>query len=263
MQVMMPIFEDYLGKPAPPDEVHDRIRESVVILFGTIASHLPEGDPKIQAAVDKLILTLKTPSEAVQAAVSKCLPALFKLIKDDAPRLIDQLLNQVFTATKYAERRGAAYGLAGAVKGRGISALKQCNVMVSLKENIENKKSYEARQGAIFCFETLSQALGRLFEPYVIQILPYMLVCFGDSSTEVREATSDAARVIMSNISGHWCVPIVFEAALAAYPSPTIHLCHRINRLALLSKIRPASNLFCRLCLQVWKIQNGGQRRDR
>ncbi|RUS19023.1 armadillo-type protein [Endogone sp. FLAS-F59071] len=211
---LLPVFKGYLDTPATNNETHDRIRESVVILFGSVAGYLDEGDPKIRDAVDKLIETLKTPSEAVQSAVGECLPPLIKMVKDDAPKLVESLLNMLFKSEKYAERRGAAYGLAGIVKGRGISTLKDCNIMAALKEATENKKVYQYRQGALFAYETLSATLGRLFEPYVIQIVPLLLVCFGDSVPDVREATSEASRVIMSKISGH-CVKLIMPSLLA------------------------------------------------
>ena len=40
--------------------------------------------------------------------------------------------------------------------------------------------------GSLLAFECLSEKLGRLFEPYVIQILPMLLNCFGDGSQAVR-----------------------------------------------------------------------------
>lgn len=55
----------------------------------------------------------------------------------------------------------------------------------------------------MFAFETLSNILGRLFEPYVLHILPVLLASFGDATTDVREATYDAARIIMGNLSGY------------------------------------------------------------
>jgi len=88
------------------------------------------------------------------------------------------------------------------VKGRGIATLKDCNVIARLKEIIEGKNA-NRRQAALFAFETLSVILGRLFEPYVIQILPLLLTAFGDSSIEVRNTAGEVARVIMSKISGH------------------------------------------------------------
>ena len=47
-----------------------------------------------------------------------------------------------------SRRRGAAYGLAGAVRGLGISSLRGLGIMDALKAAIEDKGSAEAREGA-------------------------------------------------------------------------------------------------------------------
>ncbi|KAF7728036.1 translational activator of GCN4 [Apophysomyces ossiformis] len=214
VQEMLSIFESYLNTKAPDNEAHDHIRQSVVILYGGAAGYLEQNDPKVRMAVEKLIETLDTPSEVVQSAVAECLPPLIKMIKEEVPAICETLLKKLFHGEKYAHRRGAAYGLAGVVKGRGITALKECNIMITLKESVDNKKSYQFRQGSLFAFETLSATLGRLFEPYIIQIIPLLLVCFSDSNMDVREATSDASRVIMSKISGH-CVKLILPSILA------------------------------------------------
>ncbi|KAI8992465.1 armadillo-type protein [Pilobolus umbonatus] len=207
------IFETYLNADDDNSDTNDHIRQAVVILYGGAAGYLFEGDEKVKMAVEKLIETLDTPSETVQSAVADCLPPLIKKCKDEVPRLIKSLLNKLFKGEKYAQRRGAAYGLAGVVKGRGITALKECNVMNSLKDAVDNKRVYEYRQGALFAFETLSATLGRLFEPYIIQIIPLLLICSSDANMDVREASSDAARVIMSKISGH-CVKLILPSIL-------------------------------------------------
>ncbi|KAG1308067.1 hypothetical protein G6F64_006326 [Rhizopus arrhizus] len=206
-------FEGYLNAKTDNSDVQDYIRQAVVILYGGASGYLSSGDEKVKSAVEKLIDTLDTPSETVQSAVADCLPPLIKMCKEEVPRLIKSLLNKLFKGEKYAERRGAAYGLAGVVKGRGITALKECNVMNSLKDAAESKRSYEYRQGALFAFETLSATLGRLFEPYIIQIIPLLLACSSDANADVREATSDAARVIMGKISGH-CVKLILPSIL-------------------------------------------------
>ena len=43
--------------------------------------------------------------------------------------------------------------------------------------------------GALFAFETLCTMLGRLFEPYVVHLLPHLLLCFGDGNQYVREVS--------------------------------------------------------------------------
>lgn len=70
-----------------------------------------------------------------------------------------------------------------------------------LQEFIEDKSDPKSREGAVQGFECLCDKLGKLFEPYVISILPLILTCFGDTALPVREATVDAARAMMRNLS--------------------------------------------------------------
>jgi hypothetical protein len=49
--------------------------------------------------------------------------------------------------TAAARRRGAAFGLAGVVKGLGIASLKGYGIMDALKAGVENKNEATAREG--------------------------------------------------------------------------------------------------------------------
>ncbi|SCV68098.1 BQ2448_219 [Microbotryum intermedium] len=203
LQALINRFEEFLRRPSTGDETQDYIFESLVILLGRLARHLEPTDEHVRTVVARLVDALKTPSEVVQAAVCDCLSLLARVVSDDVPTLVDQLMNDLFHAEKYAERRGAAFGLAGFVRGRGISTLREFSILGQLRDNAEDKKSMPARQGAVFAYEILSTVLGRLFEPYVTEILPTLLACFGDASREVRDATQDTAKAIMSQLSGH------------------------------------------------------------
>ena len=202
LQSLISTFEECLAS-GNSTETNDHVQEAVVILLGRIARHMPPGDIRITGIVNRLVEALKIPSEQIQVAVSDCLTPLISLSKDSAPKLLDDLLNQLFNGPKYGERRGAAYGLAGLVKGLGIISLKEYSVLERLKSAMEDKKRYESRQGVMFALETLSATLGRNFEPYIINLLPLLLSSFGDSIPDVREATQDAAKVIMANLSAY------------------------------------------------------------
>ena len=115
----------------------------------------------------------------------------------------------------YSQRRGSAYGLAGIVKGLGVPSLKQLGIMSCLQEAIKDKKNYRHREGALFAFESLCDMLGRLFEPYVVNLLPNLLLCFGDGNQYVREATDQAAQTIMAHLSSHG-VKLVLPSLLSA-----------------------------------------------
>lgn len=203
LAALIEVFETRLGNSSASSETDDFIKEAVVILFGRVARHLEASDARIPSIVDRLVEALKTPAEQVQIAVSECLSPLVTLMRPRLPTLVDGLFHELFEASKYASRRGAAYGIAGVIKGTGIGGIKEFNVIPRLKAAAEEKKQYEFRQGIMFAFETLSNTLGRLFEPYITYVLPLLLTSFGDTTADVREATQEASRVIMGNLSGY------------------------------------------------------------
>lgn len=202
VNVLLPVFEDFLSNAADSAS-NDVVRQSIVILMGSLAKHLDKDSPKVKPIVQQLIAALSTPSQEVQIAVSYCLPPLVPAIKSDASTIVQQLLKLLLESDNYGERKGAAYGLAGLIKGLGIVALKQMDIMTTLTNSIQDKKSPRKREGALFAFEMLCTMLGKLFEPYVVVILPHLLLCFGDNNMYVRQAADDTAKAVMTNLSGH------------------------------------------------------------
>uniref|UniRef100_A0A0D3FNC8 TOG domain-containing protein n=1 Tax=Oryza barthii TaxID=65489 RepID=A0A0D3FNC8_9ORYZ len=201
--LLFPIFESYLNKKASDEEKYDLVREGVVIFTGALAKHLSKDDPKVHSVVEKLLDVLNTPSEAVQRAVSDCLSPLMVSKQEEAQALVSRLLDRMMKCEKYGERRGAAFGLAGVVKGFGISSLKKYGIAAILRQGLEDRASAKSREGALLGFECLCEKLGKLFEPYVIQMLPLLLVSFSDQVLAVRESAECAARAMMSQLTGH------------------------------------------------------------
>ncbi|EMC96009.1 hypothetical protein BAUCODRAFT_24971 [Baudoinia panamericana UAMH 10762] len=203
VEPLMKLCESTLGSLASSSQSQDLVSEAVVILYGALARHLPSGDARIPKVVDRLLSTLSTPSESVQYAVAQCLPPLVRASSGEASRYLKQTLDETLHGKKYAARRGAAYGLAGIIKGCGLSALKENRLLSTLRAATENKKDPNERQGAYLAYELLSSLLGRIFEPYIIQIVPQLLVGFGDTSTDVREACLDAAKTCFASLSSY------------------------------------------------------------
>lgn len=85
----------------------------------------------------------------VQEAVANCLPPLVPGIKQNAPELVQKLLHLLLESDNYGERRGAAYGLAGLVRGLGITALKQLEIMSTLEQAVKDKKNPRRKEGAV------------------------------------------------------------------------------------------------------------------
>lgn len=160
---LLPVFEEFLDK-APNKSEFDNIRQAVVILMGSLARHLDKDDKRIGPIVTRLLAALSTPSQQVQEAVANCIPHLIPSLKDQAPQIVKKLLTQLVKSDKYGERRGAAYGIAGLVKGLGILSLKQLDIMSKLTNHIQDKKNYKCREGALFAFEVSCAAdLSRRF----------------------------------------------------------------------------------------------------
>ena len=203
LEELMSMFEQTLDDSDQNSSTSDLVSEAVVILYGALACHLQDGDERIPKVVEKLLNTLNTPSETVQYAVAACLPPLVRTSNQMTNDYLQYVLDQLFHAKKYAARRGAAYGLAGIVSGKGISALRELRILLTLRAAVDNKKDQNSRQGAFFAYELLSLVLGQLFEPFVLQLVPQLLLGFGDSAADVREACLDASKVCFANLSSY------------------------------------------------------------
>lgn len=203
LEELMQMFEVALAGSGTKSIASDLVSEAVVVLYGALASHLKQGDERVPKVVQRLLLTLDTPSETVQYAVAECLPPLIQTSGQKTSEYVQVVLDKLLQSRKYATRRGAAYGLAGIVKGKGVSALREFRIMSSLKSAIENKKDLNHRQGALFAYELLALLLGRSFEPYIIQIVPQLLASFGDATADVREACLDTAKTCFASLSSY------------------------------------------------------------
>lgn len=83
----------------------------------------------------------------VQEAVANCLPPLVPAVKSDAPELVHKLMDLLLESDNYGQRKGAAYGLAGLVRGLGITSLKQLDIMTTLENAVKDKKNPRRREG--------------------------------------------------------------------------------------------------------------------
>lgn len=203
LEELMKIFEDALEASDKSTAVSDLVSEAIVILYGALARHLRNGDERVPKVVQRLLTTLSTPSETVQYAVAGCLPPLIQTSSQKTADYVQSVLDELLQGKSYAARRGAAYGLAGIVSGKGVSILRENRILSMLKAAVDNKKDQNYRQGAFFAYELLSLILGRLFEPYVLQIVPQLLIGFGDATANVREACLDASKTCFSSLSSY------------------------------------------------------------
>ncbi|THD24819.1 Translational activator gcn1 [Fasciola hepatica] len=212
---LFPIFDTFLNK-APNLAEFDAVRQSVLLLTGSLSCHLAADDPKVVNTFNRLLNTLSFPSDVVQQAVEDCLASLVKkLPEEQVAKTINRLMTTLLSSSNYAERHGAAHGVAGMARGLGIMSLKHYGIIDKLLPSIEDSKSAKKREGALLVIERLSLGMGRLFEPYVIRLISGLLNSFGDASPSVREAASNTARAVMAKLSAHG-VRLILPALLRA-----------------------------------------------
>lgn len=203
VETLIPVFENCLAQEDKGSLKQDRIRERVIILYGSLGRYLNADDKRLKIITDRLLATLDTPSEDVQYAVSECIAPLSGAFESTLQEHLDALFDKLWRGPNLAVRQGAAYGIAGLVKGAGIKSLFANDVMRNINNAADEKRSDRMREGVSLVLDCLSQSLGSMFEPYVIEILPAILKSLGDSSNAVREATDMAARQIMKNTTSY------------------------------------------------------------
>ncbi|KAA8498923.1 Protein ILITYHIA [Porphyridium purpureum] len=220
-QLLLGMVEAQLQKePAPSegsgvqdsaDVAHaDASRENLIVCVGMLAAHLPADDPRVERAVLRVVQTaVDTPSESVQRAAMRCLRGLAPALRaNEALRareldLRGELVGRLLDADKQASfgaRRGAAYALAGLLRGGGLAALKRAGLHSTIVDAVSHKTA-KVRQGAFFLAETLAAAYGVLYEPYTVRLVGALLQGMGDSALEVRLAAEQAAQVMMAELT--------------------------------------------------------------
>ncbi|KAL7064641.1 hypothetical protein AAHC03_05229 [Spirometra sp. Aus1] len=245
LQQLLPILEGFLSK-APNVAELDMVRQSVVILLGSLAKYLTPEDQRVSAIFSRLLAIINFPADVVQNAVEDCLaPLAPKLPPEQLEKVCPRLLSTLLSNAGYAERRGAAYALAGIVRGCGLVALKQYSIVDKLMAGLSDK-SPKHRESSLFAFERLSLGLGKLFEPYVVRLIPGLLDCFGDANTDVREAAAVTSQAVMSKLSAHG-IKLILPILLKVIDEDSAWRtkCQAVNVLATMTNCAPKQLSSC------------------
>lgn len=172
------------------------------MLSGFLGQFFSRADDRIEQTIELLLRAVEQPSETLPKTVSGCLPALVASRLELAPELLKRQLERLFAELPAEYRRGAAYALASIVKGSGVRSLMTLGVLDRMESVINNKKAPSSEKAAVLLMiEGLGSVLEREFEPYLSEVLPFVIESFSDR--EVHTLAGVVATILVSRLSAH------------------------------------------------------------
>ena len=136
------------------------------------------------------------------------------LIAPSSGDVIKELLAQLYTCTTSTECLKIAGDLAGSLKVLGVTSLISFGVLEHLSSGIKDKKSGLVREGALLGIWGIAKGMGRMVEPYLLELLPTVLEALADKGQPVREAAQLATSVIIDLFSEHSAkivLPVLYD----------------------------------------------------
>ena len=114
---------------------------------------------------------------------------------DDA---LARLLSEGLEGNDRVAQEAAASDVAECVRAFGVSALWNYGILTSVKSALEAgpKASEDRICGALYAMTVLIRRCRAWFEPYVLDLLPAVIECYGHKAANVRDAAAAAANQV-------------------------------------------------------------------
>lgn len=174
-EVIVEIFNKYLQKTGKKDHEQELINS---LVFISICAPQIKDQSKIDAILSKVLAFSSSKKFSIHNALAKCLPDLTQFMKNPK-EVVDQMLKKIATNKNKEENRGAAYVVAGILKGLGVRYFDEFGILDFLQKNTKKAKFQERCHGCIELIHALYKVLGKSIEPYSIQFLPILTGFFG------------------------------------------------------------------------------------
>lgn len=206
---ILKILKNYLLNPLNKRTDIDTQKEQLVlneclILIASLAKHFDRSNEATLDIYERIIEMLNIPNMELKKSISKCISPLAKILEDKSKKFLKQLIAMLLKSKDLSTLSGAAFAIAGIVKGFGLRAIDEYEILDTLEKEANSKQATHFKKVALLnCYEAFATILGKTFELYLERAVPQVLSSFSDSKDIVRNAGKNALDAIMLNISGY------------------------------------------------------------
>ncbi|KAI9290495.1 ARM repeat-containing protein, partial [Neoconidiobolus thromboides FSU 785] len=122
---------------------------------------------------------------------------------------ISEFQKALSTAKSSDEINKAADSIASFIKDNGVATIGASDLLYNLDINAVSKASPEVREGSLRTYNYILNTISKPCEPFIVSVLPNILECLSDKSSNVRQAADEVINSLLKIISPNSVKPIL------------------------------------------------------
>ena len=151
---------------------------------------------------DELVnLSNKINNKDVFVLLSKNIEYLSADIPEKSQQKFDEILEKLSKTKKKLYNFGEIYCLSGFIKCFGIHSYKQKKIDEIILKNMEKKSSIEDKQNSMYMIKIFFETMGKLYEPYFVEIFEQISQMITNREKKVRETAQECFKNMMKELS--------------------------------------------------------------
>ena len=135
--------------------------------------------------------------------LSKNIEYLSADIQEKSSKVFDELIEKLSNTKKKLYNFGDIYALSGLIKCFGITTYKEKKIDEIIKANMTKKSSVEDKQNAMYTIKIFFETMGKLYEPYFVEIFEEISTMISNREKKVRETAQECFKNMMKELSGY------------------------------------------------------------